>query len=129
MNTIQALIFSVCITCGCTLVSAKEYTDAEIEKILVKWTPKPGDDCLSVVPNGQTKRIGQIFKNLGLDPVRVGRNRSSGMNMVTFLYWKVSPSYELFIMTGSNHKMNDYRQPMQLEGYGVRISKVAEEKR
>ena len=86
------------------------YRDAEIRKLSpvdIDAHTQSGSGVielpiLPVVLAGETKPRAQVFRELGLDELRVRDFRQEGINMVAFLSWQVSPSYDIACMTATN---------------------------
>ena len=112
------------------------YTDAEIRKLApfdIERCTGSGisaisDPVLAVVPAGATRPRKEVFAALGLDEARVRDFRSAGINMVEFLTWQVSPSYDLSCMTsvhGDDRRVAALTDPSRAV-YGVRLHKRPE---
>jgi hypothetical protein len=63
--------------------------------------------CLDVVPAGESRPRGEVFKALGIEDDRVRHFRSWVKNHVAFLEWQVSPSYDISCMTAINDPDNE----------------------
>jgi hypothetical protein len=79
--------------------------------------------CLDVVPNGQTRAREAVFRTLGLDDRRLREFRQGGADYVEFLWWRVSPSYDIACMTAINDPANDGLAPTdpRRKVYGIRL--------
>lgn len=108
------------------------YTDAEIRKLAKFDIDKASQaatlgaiPCLEVVPAGESRPRGEVFKALGIEDARVRDFRTWGKNFVVFLEWQVSPSYDISCMTGENDpdtgglEMTDPKRKV----YGIRLLK------
>ena len=76
---------------------------------------------LDVVPAGETRTRGDVFRALGLDGGRVGVLRSRPVDKVHYLWWQVSPSYDLccvtMVLVDEPRDLTDPGRPV----YGVRL--------
>jgi hypothetical protein len=83
---------------------------------------------LDVVPRGQTLKIVKIFERLGIDPKRVISIGSYVEMNVTFFRWKISNTYLLSIMVGSQSVPSGLKsgEEWKLPGYGVRVFRITE---
>jgi hypothetical protein len=125
---------------GCLVHFAEKvtlYEDSEIKAIRMQFAsggdkvasdPAYDPALLKVVPNGETKKLKRIFKELGMDSKRLGEPRIGAVNMVKFYVWRVSPRFELSIMVATNDRENDFSRTGNLNGYGVRISERKEDR-
>src|SRR5262249_19123274 len=94
---------------------AKLYTDEEIRKLAKHDIDKvTGKDeallktpYLDVVPAGESYPRAKVFKALNIDETRIRDFRHSEVDFVVFLYWQVSPSYDICCMTATNDRGND----------------------
>ncbi len=74
---------------------------------------------------GRHGRLLTVFGALGIDPARLGAPTQGGLNLVVFLTWQVSPSYDLTCMTAINDPENEgvgYTDPKR-RLYGIQIGK------
>jgi hypothetical protein len=96
------------------------YTDAHIRSLANFDIP-----CLKVVPRGELRPRGEVFKALGIEEARVGDFRNRGKNFVEFLEWQVSPSYDISCMTGADDPNNEGLQltDPKRKVYGIRLLK------
>src|SRR5438034_902904 len=112
---------------------SKLYTDEEIRKLakhdIDKVTNRDeallGTPWLDVVPAGESHPRAKVFKALGLDDTCVRDFRHSQADFVIFLYWQVSPSYDICCMSATNDRNNDglaLTDP-QRKVYGIRLVK------
>src|SRR5262245_25110872 len=93
---------------------SKLYTDEEIRKLakhdIDKVTGKDeallGTPCLDVVPAGESYPRAKVFKALNINDARIRDFRHSQVNFVIFLYWQVSPSYDICCMSATNDRSN-----------------------
>jgi hypothetical protein len=79
--------------------------------------------CLEVVPNGESRPRGEIFRSLGLDDRRLREFRVGAEGFVVFLWWQVSPSYDIVCMSATNDAENsdlEFTDP-KLKVYGIRL--------
>ncbi|QEG22290.1 hypothetical protein [Mariniblastus fucicola] len=79
---------------------------------------------LDVVPAGESHPRADVFRKLKLDESKLSNFRTSGMNMVDFLTWQVSPSYDITCMSANNdHENNglEMTDPNR-KVYGIRLS-------
>ena len=112
---------------------AKLYTDEEIRKLAKHDIDKiTGKDeqllktpYLDVVPAGESHPRAKVFKALNIDYARIRDFRHSQVDFVVFLYWQVSPSYDICCMTASNDRGNDKLEltDPQRKVYGIRLVK------
>jgi hypothetical protein len=112
---------------------SKLYTDEEIRKLakydIDKVTGRNvallKTPWLDVVPAGESHPRAKVFKALGIDDARVRDFRHTGMNHVIFLYWQVSPSYDICCMSATNDPNNDglALTDAQRKVYGIRLVK------
>ena len=58
----------------------------------------PDNQILDVVPAGESHLRSDVFKKLQLDESKLADFRTATMNMVDFLTWQVSPSYDITCM-------------------------------
>jgi len=143
------VVLSICLTAGVVVCGgqssaqppqvappprpSKLYTDEEIRRLakhdIDKVTGRDdallGTPCLDVVPAGESHPRAKVFKALGIDDARVRDFRHSQVDFVIFLYWQVSPSYEICCMTAANDRNNDelaLTDP-QRTVYGIRFVK------
>lgn len=78
---------------------------------------------LDVVPDGESRPRGEVFRALGLDDRHVGELRIDEINRVYFLSWQVSPSFTLVCMAAIDEDepnapaLTDPARPV----YGVRL--------
>jgi hypothetical protein len=102
------------------------YTDAEIQRLAGKGFKglRPGETVLlAVVPIGESRPRGEVFRALHLDESRLRDRRSESVHKVIFLFWQAAPSYDLSFMTAINDPENrglDDFDPRR-KVYGVRI--------
>ena len=86
----------------------------------------PSNPPLSVVPSGESYSRAKVFSRLGLDEARLRNFRTSRMNMVVFLTWQVSSSYDITCMSGTrsldNHEL-EMADP-ERHVYGIRLSRT-----
>ena len=125
---ILSTILILCVS-GTCLVSctgrARLYKDSEIKTVCEKFTE--GDQNggtvhnLNIVPNGKTKKVVQIFEQLGLDPKRLDKPRVTQKNMGRTYMWRVSPGFALSIYVATNDPDNNFWRMWNLNGYGVRL--------
>ena len=78
---------------------------------------------LDVVPAGETLPLGEVFEELKLNKNLTARFRHQQQRGVILLAWQVSPSYDLWVMTGTRDPDN---AELELEDrsrkvYGVRL--------
>ena len=84
----------------------------------------PNNQILDVVPAGESHLRADVFKKLKLDETKLSNFRTSGMNMVDFLTWQVSPLYDITCMSANNDPHNDglkMTDPHR-KVYGMRLS-------
>lgn len=75
--------------------------------------------CLDVVPAGERRPRGDVFRALGLDDRRVGELRTHLIWRVEYLAWQVSPSFDLCCITyHQDYEPGDLADPARLV-YGV----------
>lgn len=98
--------------------SVQLYSDAEIKKIAMSFEANPDDGLLNVVPNGESQPVESILATLDIDSARLEAPTTEQWDRVLYYTWKLSPSYELSIMTAF------LTEP--LEGYGVRLTRTQE---
>jgi hypothetical protein len=104
------------------------YADTEIERLgrkgIKDLTPSEGL-LLDVVPIGETKQRGEVFRALGIDERRLRHRLSLGVGKVVFLVWQASPSYNLSLMTAINDPANTGLDVFDVNRrvYGVRIQR------
>ena len=113
--------------------AAQLYTDEEIRKLAKHDIDKvTGKDeallktpYLDVVPAGESYPRAKVFKTLNIDEARIRDFRHSQVDFVVFLYWQVSPSYDICCMTASNDRGNDKLEltDPQRKVYGIRLVK------
>ena len=112
---------------------SKLYTDEEIRKLakhdIDKVTGRDeallGTPWLDVVPAGESHPRAEVFKVLGIDDARVRDFRHSEVDFVIFLYWQVSPSYDICCMSATKDRNNGglaLTDP-QRKVYGIRLVK------
>src|SRR5205823_4042212 len=99
------------IACRTSQVAERSlYSDDQIQAICEQFKSDNLEDQslrarnvfpLSVVPNGETKKVRLIFEQLGLDPRRVRELEPGGVNMVRFYRWRISPKFALEIMVAT----------------------------
>ena len=88
----------------------------------------PDNPTLSVVPNGESYPRFEVFGKLNLDESKLHNFRERRLNMVHFLTWQVSPSYDITCMSGnmdldkSELEMDDPKRKV----YGIRLSRTPE---
>jgi uncharacterized protein YceK len=110
------------------------YADSEIKALGEKFGATDQKDdgidhsLLNIVPNGETKKLKQIFKQLGLDPKRLDKPTVGQLGAVKFHDWRVSPRFVLSIMVAVNDEENDFSKTWNLNGYGVRIIEEPEKR-
>jgi hypothetical protein len=95
------------------------YTDAEIRTV-AGYDPcrfTSGDEPYLVVPNGETKPLGDVLKALSLDAKRLQDPRYHGSMHIAILALRVSPSYDLICMDAFEGEMFQPSCPV----YGVQI--------
>ncbi len=107
------------------------YTDEEIRKLAGFDIPNEADypngilgvPSLDVVPNGESYPREKVFGKLKIDDSRIQNFRYWGFNFVLFLYWQVSPSYDICCMTATNDPENSEVEPTdpKRKVYGIRL--------
>ena len=101
------------------------HTDKHIESLAdFDISTYDGDPILHVVPNGKSFTREFVFKKLKLEPTKLTKFRTTGINAVQFLTWKVSPSYDIQCMTAINDPEN---HGLELDDpkrkiYGIRLT-------
>jgi hypothetical protein len=77
----------------------KLYSDEQVRAAvrydLARLRPGESSPYLSVVPDGETRPLGEVLKALGFEAARLQEPRVHMFNFSTALYWRVSPSYYL----------------------------------
>lgn len=115
--------------------TARLYRDFEIRRMAERFkdaaweNPNPDREAYflgQLVPAGQTKKLKRIFAEIGLDPKRLEKPQTGGMNMVRTYRWRVSPFFQLSIMTATNDPENDHADLWSLKGYGVCLAESYE---
>jgi hypothetical protein len=78
---------------------------------------------LDVVPSGESRPRGAVFRALGIEEGRVRGFREHGFDHVVFLTWQVSPSYDISCMTATNDRENDGLEMTdpKRKVYGIRL--------
>jgi hypothetical protein len=75
------------------------YSDAQVEAVvrqdLRRFRPGEVSPNLPVVPDDETRPLGEVLKALGFEVTRLQEPRRHMFNFNTGLYWRVSPSYDL----------------------------------
>jgi hypothetical protein len=104
------------------------YTDAEVEKLAgnqLDTLKKKGTLLLDVVPDGESDPRSEVFKKMGIDESRLVKGEPLPFNMVIFLTWQASPSYDLSFMTAINDPANEKLSLLdpKRKVYGVSIDK------
>jgi hypothetical protein len=112
---------------------SKLYTDEEIRKpakhdideVTGRDEALLGTPYLDVVPAGESSPRAKVFNALDIDDARIQDFRHSQVDFVIFLYWQVSPSYDICCMSATNDRSNDglaLTDPRR-KVYGVRLIK------
>jgi hypothetical protein len=109
------------------------YTDEEIRKLAKFDIDKETTQAksilaipyLDVVPAGESRPRGEVFKALGIENSRARNFRTSSAHSVVFLDWQVSPSYDISCMTAVNDPENDGLEMTdpKRKVYGIRLLK------
>ena len=87
----------------------------------------PDNLILSVVPAGESHPRFEVFRKLNLDESKIRNFRERRLNMVDFLTWQVSPSYDITCMSGNRNldnrelEMDDPKRKV----YGIRLSRTS----
>jgi hypothetical protein len=112
------------------------YTDEEIRKLAPFDIDKESGGgrglldipFIDVVPEGESYPRSKVFKTLNIDEARIRDFRQAAINLVVFLTWQVSPSYDICCMTAINDPDNDGLQltDPRRKVYGVRFVKRSE---
>jgi hypothetical protein len=105
------------------------YTDDEARRILENWTAADAEDpsFLRVVPDGKTAPLETVLSALRVDADRLGEPTANAFMHVEYLVWRLSPSYDLSMMTASHDPFNlwmiqDFHNAGRMV-YGIRILK------
>jgi hypothetical protein len=123
---VRRLLFTALFVAGCSpiippagevLVGSPDgvYSDAEIRALAVHDIDQTSRSakhvldvaCLAVVPSGESRPRGEVFRTLGLDDRRLRDFRLGSSENVDFLWWRVSPSYDIVCMTAANDPANN----------------------
>ncbi len=103
------------------------YSDSQVEKFVgdgLDELKEKGRIVLDVLPKDKTSYPrGEVFKMLRIDEKRLRDRRSTGIFMVMFLEWQISPSYDISFMSACNDPANEGLPPFDLKRkvYGIRI--------
>jgi hypothetical protein len=79
--------------------------------------------CLPVVPSGSARPRAEVFCELGIDDSRIRDFRTVPADHVEFLWWQVSPSYDIACMTGNRRGRSEKTEltDPQRSVYGLRL--------
>jgi hypothetical protein len=109
------------------------HSDEEIERLFIlgnKKEPKGPQQSLEivhfdVVPNGKTYERSKVFKKLSIEEGRIGDFRHERQELVVYLLWQVSKSYDISCMTAFDDRkdfdleLSDPRRKV----YGIKLLK------
>ena len=125
--------FVACAGCSPTH-PPKAYRDTDVQARLAPFASRGDNWSLTdIVPNGETRPLKWVFATLNLEQTRlIGQNVCGGANMVGFVCFQISPSYEMQVMTGWEDVFDDHVQPNEkraadpnLQVYGIRFRRTA----